>query len=96
MCGNETPNERNYRLLKHRFANENETENKFSIHIELDFGNEPLLMKFVDLNGNETIHQVERVTGNGNETTLHIKNGNEITYSFKNENGNENGNGDLI
>lgn len=80
MIGNETPNEKNHRLLKHRFTNENETGSKFQI--EIDFGNEPVEMKIVDENGNEKAFEVERVTGNEKWITLHCRNENENEKSI--------------
>lgn len=102
MCENETPNEKNYRLLAERFGNENEPafENRFQIKIELDFGNEPFLLNYVDVNGNETLLKVKKVFGNEQYCTLELENGNELL--LKNENGvlnecrNENGNGNEL
>jgi hypothetical protein len=63
--------------------NENENENKYNIHYECDLRNKPLTIKIIDMNGNETEHRIEKITSNGNETTLHFENENE------NGNGNE-------
>lgn len=68
-------NEKNYQLLSNRFNNENKFGSK--LQIEIDYRNDPLEMKIVDENGNETIHQIEKITGNEKGITLHCRNGNE-------------------
>ena len=87
MIGNETPNEKNHRLLKQRFTNENETDSK--VQIEIDFGNEPVEMKLICGNGNEKSFKVERITGNETGLVLHCRNENETGSGNENENGNE-------
>ena len=87
MKANETQNEKNYQLLKQRFTN----ESQFEIHNEVDYGNEPLKIKVTDSNGNENEHEIEKLTGNGFETTLHFKNENENETGNENRNGNGNG-----
>ena len=73
MSANETPNERNYRLLKQRFANEPQ------IHIETHYGNEhPLQVRIIDLDGNEETKWVEKIESDGNETVITFANENEI------------------
>ena len=89
MKANETPNEKNRRLLKQRFGNENETKNEFNFKFETDFGNEPITIKVKDLDGNENEHQIEKISGNGNETTLHFKNEPKNELGNENETGNE-------
>lgn len=89
MKANETPNETNYRKLKQRFANENGFKNEYNLDFEVDFGNEPITIKIIDIDENEHEHEIEKITGNENETTLHFKNENENGFGNENETGNE-------
>lgn len=88
MKANETPNEKNHRLLKQRFGNGNGFENESRFNFEFDYGNEPVTVKIIDIDGYENEHQIEKMTGNENETTLHFKNENEL--------GNGNGTGNEL
>lgn len=90
--------EMNHRLLKERFMSENE----IVTHFEVDFGNEPEPIRFIDENGNETVRYVQKRITIGNETVLEFADenenelrklmiGNENENQFQNENGNGNG-----
>ena len=63
----------NYSYLK------NENEPLYTI--EIDYGDEPLIMKQIDENGNETVRKIEKTIGNGLET--------RFIFVDENENGNE-------
>lgn len=80
--------------MENEFPFENENEPLYTI--EIDYGDEPLTMRQIDENGNETVRKIQKTIGNGLETRIIFvdENENENENQFENElkNGNENGN----
>ena len=79
------------------FPKEIENENEYHCTIDIDYGNEPIPCKLLDVNGNEKWFKVKRVTGNELGCTLEFENGNgnrnEFVDKIRNELIKANGNG---
>lgn len=73
--------------MEREFPFENENEPLYTI--EIDYGDEPLTMKQIDENGNETVRKIQKTIGNGLETRFIFVDENENENELQNGNGNE-------